>query len=333
MQKKTTWIALFFLLLFLPAGVQALVSQSGDLVVIGEQVQDDLFATGGSVIVNAPVYSLVAAGGTIDVNAPVEGDVIAAGGTIRINAPVGGKVVLAGGTVVLNGSVGRNALVYGGTVDVTPAAVVSKDAVLSGGKVSSEGTVLGNLTVSTREFVNTGVAGHLDYMKEEKSSGGLQTILSFFFVFFSVGMLILGLLFLFLAPAPFLAVEKGSRERPLIKTLVGFAGILGGLILCVLLAITIVGIPIAFLLGMGLLAGILLSTLFVSSGLGRVIVTRFGWNLPEWQVFVIGFLILHLAFRIPFVGWIVLAVSMCLGFGALLYSVRSCSPLVRKGPD
>lgn len=323
MRRTGILCILFFLVL--PAAVQGLVLGNGDQVRFDQKVDDDVFAAGRQVSVNAPVRSLIAAGGEVWVNAPVEGDVIAAGGTISINAPVGGKVVLAGGTVILNSSVGRNALVYAADVEIGRSTVVGADALVSAGKVTYYGEVRGNLTVSSQQFTDAGKAGHLSYTRDRSTAGeDILGFLSLAVILFSIGMGILGLLILRLAPGPFRFVEGEVRTHPVMKFLVGLGGIIGGIVLTVLLAITLIGIPLALCTGLGVVAGLLTSTLFVSLSLGRVIATRIGRTMKEWQYFLLGFLILQVSFRIPFAGLVILAISLCLGFGALMYALAAC---------
>lgn len=327
-----TGILCILIFLVLPAAVQGLVFGNGDQVRFDQRVDDDVFAAGRHVSVNAPVRSLIAVGGEVLVNAPVEGDVIAAGGTIAINAPVGGKVVLAGGMVTLNSSIVRNVLVYAADVVITRDTVVGDDALVSAGKVTNSGEVKGNFTVSSQQFTDTGKAGHLSYTRDQSTLGeDILGFLSLAVILFSLGLGILGLVLIRLAPGPFRIVEGEIRTRPLVKVLAGLGGILGGIVLTVILAITLIGMPLALCTGMGLVAGLLFSTLFVSSSLGRVIVTRSGRTMKEWQYFLLGFVILQVSFRIPYVGLVILAVSLCLGFGALLYAVAACRTHISRG--
>lgn len=320
-------IVLVILILLLPGAVQALVTESRDQVLLNQPVDDDVIAAGGKVAVNAPVRSLIAAGGEIEINAPVDGDVIAAGGTITLNAPVTGKVLLAGGVVTLNSSVGRNVLVHAGEVNITRSATVGADALVSAGRVSHYGEVRGNLTVSSEEFTSAGTERHLAYKRDNASfRNTILGILSLAMILFSLGMAFLGLLAIRFAPGPYMAVEARVRSRPLVNVLAGLGGILGGILLGVFLAVTIVGLPIAICILAVLFAGLLFATLFVSSSLGYVIGERLGWKMKAWQQFVIGFVILQIAFRIPYIGLILLAGSVCLGFGTFLFVVSRCRP-------
>lgn len=316
MHNKARWaVFVLFLVMLIPAGVSALATYNGDQVIIGQPVPDDVVATGGMINVNAPVNSLIAMGGTINLNAPVKGDVIAAGGTINVNSDIGGKLVAAGGTVNINKGIGTNAVLAGGNVHIGQDAAIARDAMIFGGRVSNAGDIEGNLTVKARTFENTGTAGHLNVELSEPRDT-FSRIFTIFGIIFTIGMLILGLLLLHFAPGHFMAVEEEVRKSALVKTVGGFFAIIVSLIVLILISVTIVLLPVALLLWMAFFAGLLLSTLFVSLALGRFLVRKAKWEAPSWQMFLLGFVILNVASRIPVAGIIVLGISVSLGFAA-----------------
>ena len=224
--KGTISIGILILfLLFLPVGVSALVSYSGNQVSIDTPVSDDVFAAGGAITVNAPIDSLIAAGGTITLNAPVKGDVIVAGGRVIANNNIGGKLVAAGGTVDVNGDVGTNALITGGTVTINPRATIGRDAAISGGTVTNSGHVTGNLSVRSQSFTDTGtVGGSSTYVHTDPVS--FTKIFTVLGILFSIGWLILGLVLLKIAPARYRVVEDEVTKSPVVKLVVGFVGLI-----------------------------------------------------------------------------------------------------------
>jgi len=320
MEKLTALIAVIAILL-LPAGVFALETRSGGEVIISSPVYDDLFASGGSIILNAPVDSATLAGGTIEVNAPIKGDLIAAGGTITVNSDVGGKIVLAGGSVLMNGSVGTNAIAAGGEVTLLPGATVTRDAMISGRTVKNEGYVDGTLTVDANQFQNTGHAGSTNVHINERS-GALPAFFLTLSLLFALGMFILGLILIKTMPTGFFSVTREMRKSPVMKTIIGFFGLLIGIIGLTILGVTVVGLPLALLAGMIFLIAVLLSTLFVAFRLGEVIATHAAPGLSEWQRYVIGFVILFILFYIPFIGPVILVIAVSLGFGAFLSTLH-----------
>ncbi|WP_292409716.1 MULTISPECIES: hypothetical protein [unclassified Methanoculleus] len=308
-------------LLLIPSGVHALTFLGGDQPVIDTPIPDDVIVSGGSVTVSAPVNSLTVAGGTVTVNAPIEGDVIAAGGTLTVNGDVGGKVLAAGGEIELNGNA-TNTLITGGTVRIGENAVIERDAVIGAGEVTNAGTVLRNLTVSADTFTNTGTAGNVTF-EEEQDSGLLPGL---FAVFAAIGFLILGLLFVQFLPEPFAAVVRQIEARPVILTVVGFFAIIVSAILLLIVAVTIVGLPIALVGGLLFIVALMLSSLFVAYALGVVIASRAGRKPGRAWTFVLGFVILQILFFIPLLGTIVQVVAVSLGYGGILYALWRAPP-------
>ena len=316
---KRLIIISLMLILLLPH-VQALQMLSGDQVSVDSPIDDDVFVSGGTVTINAPVASAVIAGGTIIINAPVSGDVFVAGGQILVNSDIEGKIVAAGGDIDLRGDA-KNAVIAGGNINIHSTSVISRDAVITGGNVSNAGKIIGNLTVRAENFQNTGSAGSVDF---EKSEGlqGLQRVMNIFSILMTVGFLIIGIILLKLFPAQFFIVEEEVRKSPVKNTLVGFVLIIASIILIILLAVTIIGFPVALIMGMLFITALMLSSLFVSFAVGRKIVDLFKVKTNDILIFLFGFVILSLLFRIPYAGVLIGIVAISLGFGAIIYALR-----------
>nr|WP_303715094.1 hypothetical protein [Methanoculleus marisnigri] len=320
-------LAVFILgLLLIPSGAQALTFLGGDQPVIDTPIADDVVASGGSVTISAPVDSLTVAGGMVTVDAPVAGDIIAAGGTLIINGDVGGKVLAAGGEIELNGNA-TNALITGGTVRIGEDAVIERDAFISAGQVTNAGSVLRNLTVSGETFNNTGTVGNVTFEEEEPESPfpGLFSVLA------AIGFLILGLLLIRVFPGPFAAVVRQVEKSPVVLTVLGFVAIVVSAIILLIVAVTIIGLPLALVGGLLFIVALMLSSLFVAYALGDVIASRAGWRPGNAWIFVLGFVILQILLFIPLLGAIVQVIAVSLGYGGLLYALRGVCPLRAGG--
>ena len=323
------------LVLLLVSGAQGLRTVVGDdRTVITEPIEDDVLASGDTIVFDAPIGSLIAAGGAVHVNGPVAGDVIAAAGTIRVNGTVGGKVVLAGGRVDVNGTVQRNALVTAGEAVFGPGARIGRDAEVSSGSFTHQGAVNGTLGVQAGTFENSGTAGTLrvdasgrpdnqtgNRTDRDRGLGGLGALMATLAVVVSLlvtlGYLVLGLLLLALAPDAARAVEERVRNRPLPAFAIGLVALIAAVILGVILFVTIVGIPIAVFAWLFVIAALMVAGLVVSLSLGRLIAGRSSIGDNRYVLFIIGFVILNVLYLVPFLGGVVKFVVVCLGFGAL----------------
>jgi hypothetical protein len=323
--KLSTLVAILVLLLaaaLLP-GAQALKTFSGGVVSIDTPVDDDIFAAGSMVNINAPVNSAVVAGGTININAPVKGDVIAGGGQINLNSDVGGKVVAGGGTLNLAGAVGTNLVAAGGQINVLSGTDVGKDAYLAGGAVVNSGQINGTLSVSAQSFQNSGSAGRVEfYQMETRREEKRPEAFDPFRLLIILGYLILGLILVRYLPKGFLSVDNEIRSSPVIKIIVGFLMLIAAFVAIFLVAITVVGLPIAFAGFLLVLLAWMLSGIFVAFSLGRWIGGKVKVSQSDLVLFLIGFIILNVVFLLPYVGGLVGIISLSLGFGAFLYSAR-----------
>lgn len=301
----------------------ALELMAQDVVTVDEPIEDDLFASGDAIYINAPVDSAVVAGGTIEINAPIKGDLIAAGGKVEVNSDVGGKIVAAGGTIEIRGDVARNVVLAGGQIQIEPGSKIGRDALISGGNVYNGGDIEGKLWVGAENFQNEGTAGDLktekwNHEKERASKRGI----GMFGILWILGFLLTGLIILKVFPGGMYAVDDEIKDSPAIKALIGFFLIIGSTILILISMITIIGMPLALVLLSLFILALLLANLFVSFSLGRWIAATLDKDINDIVAFVAGFIILSILFVIPFVGWVIELVSISLGFGAILYALN-----------
>jgi len=333
--KLYSIIFILLALLLLSCSGQALRTFSGETVSIDVPVEDDVFAAGSIVNINAPVDSVVAAGGTLNINAPVKGDVFAAGGQVYINSDVGGKLVVAGGNVNLGGKIGTNLVAAGGQVNILPGKTIGRDALIAGRSVFNAGQINGTLTVSSRQFNDTGSAGKVNFYKVEdhkEDRAKSEEMISIFGLLTILGYFILGLILVRYLPGIFMAVDREIRSSPVLKTAVGFVLMIATFIAMLLVAITVVGIPIALIGALLFASALMLTGTFVSYSLGKWIGEHLKLKYGNLVLFVIGFVILNIMFLLPFVGGLVSLISMSLGFAAILYAGRRLSEVGETKP-
>jgi len=128
---------------------------------VSEAVNDDLYAAGSSVALNAPVSGdAIVAGSTATVTGAVGKSVWAAGGTISVTGNVAESVRAIGGNIFINGTVGHDVVVLGGQVSIASTASIAGDLVVLGGTVTVDGPVGGNVYVRGGDVtINSALAG------------------------------------------------------------------------------------------------------------------------------------------------------------------------------
>lgn len=182
-QRTAVGLAILMGLLFSSTALAAEVV-SGDPYILprGEVVADDLYVSGGEVIIDGTVEGdLIVAGGYVEINGVVMGDLMAAGGAVVISGVVQDDVRAAGGSVLLTGRVGDDFFAAGGGgfpgmafvpmqmegrnvpqgVTVAAGAVVDGDAFIAGGEGLVAGSIGRNLSVGMGNLTFSGrVAGN-----------------------------------------------------------------------------------------------------------------------------------------------------------------------------
>lgn len=233
----------------------------------------------------------VSFGRSIDIAAgETTGDAVCIGCSITVSGEVEGDAVAVGGTVHVesSGVVDGNAVGVGGKVRLESGARVGGDAVAVGGtvQVADGATVEGQ-----RSTVGWG-----DGWRGHKGGWTLGTPFFFDSDFGELIWSILRALFLMLLCCISVLLARGSMENTARRLTeepwkAMFAGLLTQLLffpvlifVTVILAVSIVGIPLLVLVPVAILA-LLVATLLgfaaVAQSLGRWAAQRFGWNLTE----------------------------------------------------
>jgi cytoskeletal protein CcmA (bactofilin family) len=136
------------LLLGLPFSSFAMTHAAGETVTQRDAVNDDYYAAGSKVDVDADIAGdLVVAGGDLFIGNRVQADVIAAGGSIDLRGEVADDVRVAGGEITIDANIGDDLVAAGGEIRVTSGTSVGGDAWLAGGEVTMDGTINKDLMV------------------------------------------------------------------------------------------------------------------------------------------------------------------------------------------
>lgn len=306
---------------------------------------------GGSVVVaeGETTGDLRAAGGTVIVRGTVDGDLRGYAGTVVVeeSGVVTGDLQASAGSVVVRGTVDGDLEGAAGSVTVAPGGVVGGDVTVAGADLVIAGTVDGNVKAAVQrlELAETAsVAGNIQHSSDaefdradgatvggqvsavdnlsvdagfsdfQENAGPLGLIFSAYSL---LATLALGAVLLVSVPEFSASVVTEVREHTLRSGGVGLLGLVGIPIVLVLIAITIVGAPVALL---GLMAFGLLA--FTSAALAEY--AAGAWALSytsvdsRWAALVVGVVGVGVLARIPVVGDLINAIVFLFGFGAVL---------------
>lgn len=148
--RRMRWVAAVLLLLtvagLLAGPAWATELRSGNTVVIeqGETINDDLFVSGSTVIVNGTVNGdLWAAGNLVQVNGRVSGSTFLAGQSLTVSGRLAGSLYAGGATLLVSRQavVGRNLYFAGASLTAEPGSTVGRDVYATGGQAVLNGAV------------------------------------------------------------------------------------------------------------------------------------------------------------------------------------------------
>jgi len=360
----------------------------GEDVVIDKKSDQNVYAAGGTVSVDAPAMrDVVVVGGTVTVSDSVGGDVMVAGGNFILKGNASDDVRCAGGKILISGNVAGDLLVTGGNVTVERDAVVGGNFIVSGGRVTFNGTVRGKTQSASGEFVLNGTTQAIDcrggqitvngtvdgaavlaantitlgpaarFHKEvtywnadealdfknalagggtavfdpslEMESGkwhylGFASVLIALW-YLGTALLMIVLIQYFFGPTLKHAADtlKNSAVRSLGMGLLFLAGVP---VAIVVVAVTVIGLPVSALMLAGYLTVVLCGTVIVSLVAAHWINNTFyqsSWRAGKIVGIALAlFIFLKLPSLTPFVGPLIMLLITCMSVGAILQSIR-----------
>jgi cytoskeletal protein CcmA (bactofilin family) len=292
------------------------LSAVGGTVLIAGTVTGDVESTGGTVVVastGAIDGDLTAIGGSVVVEGAVGGDVAASGGSVlvREGASVGGTLEAAAGSVRMDGEVAGDARLAGETVTVGPTAAVGGDLLYD----AETFTASPDASVAGVTRAEDGIVS----VEPEATAPALPRGVGV--VYGLLANLLLGAALVLVVPRFTDAVAAVGTRDSLRSGGVGLLAFVGVPVVLVLVALTIVGIPLSLA---GLVAfTLLLWVAFVYGGLvvGTWLLSLLGRE-GRWLALLVGVAVISLVGVVPFVGGVVRFLVLLVGLGAFVLTAR-----------
>lgn len=299
----------------------------------------------------------------IEVRGVVEGNLVVAGQKLSVSGEVAGAVISATDEALFNGAQVRSALVACGELhmdedartlrDMTVAArlvelrgVVGRDLTVAAGDFRLSGTVERDLLLASEHAnilhgaeINGAVQAHTHESSIEISPGAVLPPIhphweeevedhwgAGFYAWrlvWLVGAFGVGLLLHLLLPGMFQSrLESGAQFGR--RLLIGLASFPLTLTATLVLLLTVVGIPLAILLGLSWAAAVYLAHIVASALLGRAVTRIEGEGMRDFGLaLVAGLLLVTVLVNLPWVGFPARLVLTCVGLGALFESARA----------
>jgi len=144
---------------------------------------------------------------------------------------------------------------------------------------------------------------------------------------YTIGVVALVVLILTLFGKQVAGAQMILVQNPVKSFFLGLFGLICTLPVLVVLALTIIGIPLAFVGAVVAVAAIVLGTVAVGQWLGTSVAKQFQWRTKPVWTGLLGMLLLFLVSLIPVIGFVIHLTAHCLGFGAVMQSrFKAASP-------
>lgn len=316
---------------------------TGGTINIQGSVKGDVLASGGIIRIDGDVEGNVRmAGGTLEINGKVGKNVNVFGGTVIIgeNSEIAWDVLVFAGNIEIRGKILGNIKGGGGNVIIAGEIGGDVDLKVDGDKgnliLYPEALIKGNLNyTSSKELeIREGaeVMGEITYNPIVKSitsikqdfgayfSKGLGTFLFVVKIISLLGLLIIGLIIILLARKTSRSIGEIMTEKPWASIGRGLVYLIVTPVVLLLVSITIIGLPLS---AIGLIIYLILlyvSKIFVGLVLGQKIlrwVSKKKEVSPVWSM-ILGVIVFSVITSIPFVGWIISILGICLALGAIV---------------
>lgn len=316
------------------AAVRGTVQAAGSAVNIRSEVGGNVRAAGGTVVIERNVRgNVMVFGGEIVIlsGAVIDGDVVLGGGQIAMDGTINGSLMAAGGKVSMRGTVKGNTEIKADDVEL--GGVLGGDAVVSAGKLSTlTGSRIGGAlrywsedgkTVD-EDIAQNGVTRdpalqRASEPKHEKSAAA--ALLGAFSIFGLLSAALVILVLQLLTKAFFLDTARRLQKEPGMSLLRGLLYFCALPALTLLLAVTLIGLPLAALTACLFFISILLAKPLTAMVFARWLEVRGGkkWSGIARFAAALGlYVLLKLLMLVPIVGWIAVLAAVCMAYGALM---------------
>jgi uncharacterized RDD family membrane protein YckC len=270
---------------------------------------------------NQQIDELVIIGGSATVDGRVRGDVVVILGSARLSstASVGELVVVAGGASVAPGTeVRRDLVVVAGPFEGPPGFTPG------GEQVVITPPMLGGIVGVVVPWLTRGLLWGRPVVPDLPWMWG---VLGIIFVLYAVLNLVLD--------GAVRVCTETLTEKPLTTSLVGLLVMLLAGPVCLLLAVSVVGLAVVPFMFCALLVAAVVGKIGVMRRIGTGVVRQ---NSPEDRLqslrsFTIGFVVMALAYMVPILGFVALTLGSVFGLGAAALAFAAAYRGENTGPQ
>lgn len=336
--------------------------RAGDNVTVSGTVNGDIYVAGGNLTVDGIINGdVLAVGGTININGKVSGNIRAIGGRITLsNASIGRNVSVIGGNLNFNNDtrIAGSLSAAGGNLNLF--SEVAKEANLAGGDIILGSIINGPVNIGAGQIgikKTARIKGDLNYWSGDKAqiengaivSGKIQMhelprnnpdtekaarvfaqISLFVKVLGFITYLTLGLLLISFYPKLTQSAVSALNEKPSRSFLIGFLSFFLIPAVFIILLVTVIGIPLAFILMSGYFLLSVFGIIITSLWFGQKVLKSENENSRLATSLLVGLVIYEIPVFLPFIGWLIKLIAVSLGIGALVWGKKNYYRLMKE---
>lgn len=310
---------------------------TGDLVVVGRRIDVDgsvegnVIAFGKSVTVRGNVGGFVlGAGNAFDLTgAIVGGDLWAAGENVTIDAQtrVAKNATVAGQNAAIEGSVGNDLSAFAEILELNGKVGQDLEAFVSRVRLLDDAYVKGNARLRIQaadrlqRAAGAKVDGEVEFLDMPKEFEATNRYASAEFYLWQVARLVsailMGLVLLWLVPG-LRSISVGGGVEGLKTAGIGLVTLVSVPIIAVIIAVTLVGLPLSFVTIMAWLMLIYLAKIVVGVFIGRMLLGATKYQGSNALMLIAGITVIIIAVNLPAIGGFISFVLTIIGIGLIV---------------
>jgi hypothetical protein len=291
---------------------------AGGRLNILRNVSGDVVVTGGNIFISkdAIIGNLISAGGEIIMNGRVNGTIKSASGKFTLNGIVLSEMECRGGDIIINGAIGGPSIIVGDKLTIGRNATFNNDVRYWARSKD----------VQFNNSIKNGQAIYDPTLRIDKAEWyflGFSSILGLVWYIGTVFMMILIIQYLF--GRTMKKAGQTAYDNTLKSLGLGFLFWIGVPIAAAIACITIIGVPIGLILLFSYIVLALFAGTVTSVVIANWLDSRSAANWSYWRLVIVAlgiFVVVKILSLIPFLGWVVFGVLVCITYGSILLNVK-----------
>jgi hypothetical protein len=306
----------------------------------GDTVREDIKFSGGTANINGVLdgdFSVM--GGNVTLNGLIDGDVSLMGGSMDVIGKIKGDAAILGGDIINKGTINGDVMVAGGNIKLDSGSVVTGDIAIVGGTIEKDtnAVVKGEIKSVNIKILGKTLPKFKELFKfhEVVEPSMTRSASAVVLIIVMAGFFVIALLVALIFPKSIESITQKTQVNVWIPIAIGFGMQILIVPLIVLLAVSLIGIPIIPLFILGLFVCLLLGLTSVLYLVGSRIKHTDDPKQSLIGKFALGFIvimaipILGALIRIispvgglfSALGFVIIYVAATIGLGAAFYTL------------